>query len=66
MLKMLRRIVQDVHAAHDFGDALEIMVQSIRDAMETQACSVFLIDPIHRVVHQVLSTNWRGIRCHLP
>lgn len=45
MLKMLRRIVQDVHAAHDFGDALEIMVQSIRDAMETQACSVFLIDP---------------------
>ncbi len=44
MLKILRRIVQEVNAAHDFGEALQIMVGRIRDAMETQACTVFLID----------------------
>ncbi|MEM1244228.1 MAG: phosphoenolpyruvate--protein phosphotransferase [Pseudomonadota bacterium] len=44
MLKTLRRIVQEVNAAHDFGEALQIMVERVREAVETEACTVFLID----------------------
>lgn len=52
MLKTLRRIVQEVNAAHHFGEALQIMVQRIREAINTQACSVFLLD--HRLEQYVL------------
>lgn len=45
MLDVIRRIVQQVNAAHDFKEALQMMVQSIRKAMSTQACTVFLVDP---------------------
>ncbi|MGE3920782.1 MAG: phosphoenolpyruvate--protein phosphotransferase [Gammaproteobacteria bacterium] len=45
MLNILRRIVQEINAAHDFGEALQILVQRVREAVETQACTVFLIDP---------------------
>lgn len=45
MLKTLRRIVQEVNAAQNFTEALQIMVERVRNAMETQACSVFLIEP---------------------
>lgn len=44
MLNILRRIVQEINTAHDFGEALLILVKRVRDAVETQACSVFLID----------------------
>jgi phosphotransferase system enzyme I (PtsP) len=44
MLNTLRRIVQEINTAHDFGDALQTLVKRIREAVETQACSVFLID----------------------
>ncbi len=44
MLKTLQRIVQAVNSAHDFQDALNIMVQSVRVALDTQACSIFLTD----------------------
>lgn len=44
MLEIIRRIVQQVNAAYDFKEALQIMVQSIRKAMSTQACTVFLVD----------------------
>lgn len=44
MLEVIRRIVQQVNAAYDFKEALQIMVQSIRKAMATQACTVFLVD----------------------
>ena len=44
MLKTLRRIVQEVNAAREFSEALQILVQRVRDAIGTQACSVFLID----------------------
>lgn len=44
MLTTLRRIIQDVASAQDFREALGIMVQSIRHALDTQACSIFLLD----------------------
>lgn len=44
MLSILRRIVQEINNAHDFQEALEIMVKRVREAVETEACSVFLVD----------------------
>lgn len=44
MLKVIRRIVQEVNAAHNFSEALQIMVERIREAIATQACTVFLVD----------------------
>ena len=44
MLKMLRRIVQEVNSAQCFREAMQTMVHHIRKAIETQACTVFLID----------------------
>lgn len=44
MLKLLRRIVQEISTAPTFAQALQIMVEQIRDAVDTQACSIFLID----------------------
>lgn len=45
MLKMIRRIVQEVNSAHDFSEALQIMVERVREAISTEACTVFLVDP---------------------
>jgi phosphotransferase system enzyme I (PtsP) len=44
MLKTLRRIIQEVSSLPDFKEALDIMVQRVAKALETQACSVFLLD----------------------
>jgi phosphotransferase system enzyme I (PtsP) len=44
MLTTLRRIIQEVAGAQDFREALIIMVQRIRIALDTQACSIFLLD----------------------
>lgn len=44
MLKLLRRIVQEIADAQDFRQALQMMVSRIRDAMETEACTIFLLD----------------------
>ncbi len=44
MLKILRRIVQEVSSTPNFGEALQILVKRIREAISTQACTVFLID----------------------
>lgn len=46
MLKTLRRIIQEVASAQKFTDALDIMVKRVAWALNTQACSIFLIDPI--------------------
>ncbi|QFU77494.1 phosphoenolpyruvate--protein phosphotransferase [Halioglobus maricola] len=45
MLETLRQIVQEVNAASDLGEALEIIVSRVRDAMGTEVCSVYLCDP---------------------
>lgn len=44
MLERLRSIVQKVNAARDLQSALDIIVQKVRLALDTQVCSVFLLD----------------------
>ena len=45
MLETLRHIVQEVNAAEGLGDALEIIVRRVRDAMGTEVCSVYMREP---------------------
>ncbi len=45
MLETLRNIVQEVNSASGVNDALQIIVRRVRDAMNTQVCSVFMRDP---------------------
>jgi len=45
MLNTLRKIVQEVNSAKDLKSALTIIVQRVKDAMGSQVCSVYLLDP---------------------
>lgn len=47
MLKILKRIVQDVSTASHLTEALAILVQRVRAAVTTDAVSVYLIDNRH-------------------
>ena len=47
MLKILKRIVQDVTTASHLTEALTILVQRVRKAVDAEAVSVFLIDNKH-------------------
>ncbi|CDZ76315.1 Phosphoenolpyruvate-protein phosphotransferase [Legionella massiliensis] len=47
MLKILKRIVQDVTTATHLTEALTILVQRVRKAVDAEAVSVFLIDNKH-------------------
>lgn len=44
MLKVLRRIIQEVASARNFREALDIMVKRLAKALKSHACSVFLLD----------------------
>jgi phosphotransferase system enzyme I (PtsP) len=44
MLETLRRIIQQVNAAHDLAQALEIIVTRVKQAMKADVCSVYLMD----------------------
>lgn len=44
MLKILKRIVQDVTSADNLREALAILVQRVKKAVDAQAVSVFLLD----------------------
>ena len=44
MLDQLRGIVQKVNAAKDLQSTLNIIVSRVREALDTQVCSVFLFD----------------------
>jgi phosphotransferase system enzyme I (PtsP) len=44
VLDRLRSIVQKVNAARDLQSALDIIVHKVRQALDTQVCSVFLLD----------------------
>jgi phosphotransferase system enzyme I (PtsP) len=44
MLKLLKRIVQDVTTASDLSQALDILVKRVSNAIDADAVSVFLID----------------------
>lgn len=45
MLDLLRKIVQEVSSARDLNTALSIVVRRVRKAMDTDVCSVYLMDP---------------------
>ncbi|MCH8499680.1 MAG: phosphoenolpyruvate--protein phosphotransferase [Marinobacter sp.] len=45
MLSTLRSIVQEVNSARDLQEALDIIVSRVQDAMNTEVCSVYLVDP---------------------
>ena len=45
MLEMLRNIVQEVNSAEDLKAALEIIVERVREAMDTEVCTVYMRDP---------------------
>ncbi|MDG5501355.1 phosphoenolpyruvate--protein phosphotransferase [Marinobacter sp. BGYM27] len=45
MLTTLRSIVQEVNGARDLNEALEIIVSRVQRAMNTEVCSVYLLDP---------------------
>ena len=45
MLETLRHIVQKVNSAESVSEALDIIVQSVRMAMNTQVCTVYMRDP---------------------
>lgn len=47
MLKVLRGIIQEVTKTQDFREALNIMVKRVAKALDTQACSIFLLDRLH-------------------
>lgn len=44
MLNILRRIIQELSGAQDFKEALNIMVNRVAKALNTNACSIFLLD----------------------
>ncbi len=56
MLKTLRRIIQEVVAAPEFRSALDIMVKCVAEALNTEACSIFLLDRRHGE-HVLLATS---------
>ncbi len=56
MLKVLRRIIQEVSSAQDFKEALNIMVKRVARALDTQACSIFLLDR-HRGEYVLMATR---------
>ena len=45
MLGMLRSIVQEVNSATDLSDVLGIIVSRVQEAMNTEVCSIYLLDP---------------------
>ncbi|MGI9251563.1 MAG: phosphoenolpyruvate--protein phosphotransferase [Pseudohongiellaceae bacterium] len=44
MLKRLQRIVQEVNTAENLQSAMDIIVTRVREALDAQACWVFLLD----------------------
>jgi phosphotransferase system enzyme I (PtsP) len=47
MLRPLRRIIEEMESAESLAEALDILVQRTRQALETQSCSVFAVDIIN-------------------
>lgn len=45
MLNLLRRIVQEVNSAVGLEEVLSLIVTRVREAMDTEVCSIYLMDP---------------------
>ena len=58
MLNTLRRIIQEVNAARNLDQALNIIVEQVREAMHADVCSVYLTDD---VLHQHVLMATRGL-----
>ena len=56
MLDTLRRIVQDVNNAKDLEQALQLIVNRVKEAMGVDLCSVYLTDSL-RQQHVLMATN---------
>ena len=59
MLDILRRIIQDINAAHDLHEALTLIVTEVKAAIHTDVCSVYMTDPV-RGEHVLMATD--GLR----
>ena len=44
MLDILRRIVQDINATRNLGEALNVVVAEVKAALHTDVCSVYMTD----------------------
>src|SRR5438128_1839611 len=55
MLKVLRRIVQEVSGTQRFEQALQILVSRVRETLCTQSCTVFLLDD--KKIYVLLATD---------
>ena len=44
MLDILRKLVHDIDAAPTLIVALDVIVQSVKDALKTEVCSIYLLD----------------------
>ena len=59
MLEILRRIVQDINAARDLSEALNLIVVEVKAALHTDVCSVYMND-YARSEHVLMATD--GLR----
>jgi len=59
MLDTLRRIVEDINATRDLGEALHLIVTEVKAALHTDVCSVYMTDPV-RNEHVLMATD--GLR----
>ena len=59
MLEILHRIVEEVNASPDLGEALGVIVRRVKQAVEVDVCSVYLTD-FERREHVLRATN--GLR----
>ncbi len=57
MLESLRSIVQEVNAARDFRNVLDIIVSQVKASMDTGICSVYLRDAEEQDVFVLLATQ---------
>jgi len=56
MLNTLRRIIQEVNAARNLDQALNIIVEQVREAMHADVCSVYLTDEVIKQ-HVLMATR---------
>src|SRR5512147_1996619 len=56
MLDALRRIVQEVNAAHNLDDALSLIVERVKSALHADVCSVYMTDH-SRGEHVLMATD---------
>jgi phosphotransferase system enzyme I (PtsP) len=47
MLKILRRIIEEISDAKDFHQALQVLAERVKEVLQTGSCSIFLLDYQH-------------------